>query len=84
MSVYTAHTTVAGPPDAVMAMLTEPESIERWAPLPFEVSELEGARLVSGSRARVSGGLVGRRVCFAVDVTEAGRRRLALTAAVGA
>lgn len=78
MSVYTAHTTVASPPETVMEMLTDPDSIERWAPVPFEVSE--GARLVSGSRAQVSGGLVGRRVSFEVDVTEAGRERLALTA----
>lgn len=71
---------MAAAPDEVMALLTEPEAIERWAPVPFEVEDLDGRRLVAGSRARVTGRLAGRRVAFEVNVVDAGDGRLALTA----
>ena len=61
-------------------MLTDPEAAARWAPLPFDVEELDGRRLATGSRARVSGRLGGRRVGFELDVHEASERGLALAA----
>jgi uncharacterized protein YndB with AHSA1/START domain len=57
MRTWTTQTTVAGLPDEVLALLTEPAAIARWAPIPFEVTELDTERLVAGSRARVRGGL---------------------------
>jgi Polyketide cyclase / dehydrase and lipid transport len=80
--MYTSRscTTVSGSPSEVLELLTEPEAIARWAPIPFEVLALEGTRLAPGSRARVSGHLAGRSVEFDIDVLEASDRRLELVA----
>ena len=78
-SVATA-TIPAAAPDDVLALLTAPDAIATWAPVPFELDELDGRRLRTGSRARVSGGLAGRRVAFDVDVHQAHDGCLALTA----
>jgi hypothetical protein len=78
-SVASATIPAAAPAD-VLALLTAPEAIATWAPVPFEVDELDGRRLRAGSRARVSGGLAGRRVAFDVDVHRADEECLALTA----
>jgi hypothetical protein len=80
MTAHVTQTTMAASPEAIMALLTEPEAIARWAPVPFEVEDIEGRRLKAGSRARVSGRLAGKRVGFDVDVLDAGDGRLALTA----
>ena len=48
--------------------------------LPFEVEELDGRRLESGNRARVSGKLAGRRVGFDLEVHEASGHALTLAA----
>jgi hypothetical protein len=80
MTAHVTQTTMAASPEAIMALLTEPEAIARWAPVPFEVEDIEGRRLKAGSRARVSGRLAGKRVGFDVDVIDAGDGRLALTA----
>ena len=61
-------------------MLTDPDAAARWAPVPFDVDELDGARLLAGSRARVSGRLAGRRVGFDVEVHEADESGIALSA----
>jgi hypothetical protein len=71
---------IAADPEAVMQLLTEPDAIARWAPLPFDVDGLESPRLRSGTLAYVRGGLAGRRVEFEVSVAEASDTRLALTA----
>jgi hypothetical protein len=80
MRTWTTQTTVAGLPEEVLDLLTEPDAIARWAPIPFEVVELEGRRLRSGTRARVRGGLAGRGLEFDVDVLEADDGRLCLRA----
>jgi hypothetical protein len=80
MTPHVTQTTMAASPEAIMALLTEPEAIARWAPVPFEIEDIEGRRLKAGSRARVSGRLAGKRVGFDVDVLDAGDGRLALTA----
>jgi uncharacterized protein YndB with AHSA1/START domain len=81
MRTWTATTTVDARPEAVLDMLTDPDACARWAPLPFEVDDLDGPRLRTGARARVTGKLAGQRVGFDVDVHEAAPNRLALTAA---
>ena len=85
MKTWTATTTVDAAPDAVLDILTDPDAIARWAPLPFDVEDLDTPRLTSGSTARVSGRLAGRRVGFLVEVFEAedGRLSLAATGPVG-
>ena len=85
MKTWTATTTVDAAPQAVLDVLTDPDAIARWAPLPFDVEDLDTPRLTSGSTARVSGRLAGRRVGFLVEVFEAedGRLSLAATGPVG-
>jgi carbon monoxide dehydrogenase subunit G len=80
MRTWTATTTVDAAPEAVLDVLTDPDAIARWAPLPFDVEDLDTPRLMSGSTARVSGRLAGRRVGFVVEVHEAATERLSLAA----
>ena len=82
MSTWTAQTTVNGLPQDVLDVLTDPAAVGRWAPVAFDVEELEGDRLVTGSRARVVGRVAGRRVGFDVLVHRADEEQLEL-AAVG-
>jgi polyketide cyclase/dehydrase/lipid transport protein len=80
MRTWTATTTTAARPEDVLAVLTDPYAAAEWAPVPFDVDELEGRRLATGSRARVSGRLAGRRVGFDLAVHEAADRGLTLAA----
>jgi Polyketide cyclase / dehydrase and lipid transport len=79
MGIWSTSATLDGHPEAVLDVLTDPNACERWSPVAFEV---EGApRLAAGSRARVGGSIVGRRVEFDVEILHADDRRLALRAA---
>ncbi len=80
MGTWTTETQTAGRPEDVMDLLTDPAAIRRWAPIPFEVIDFDGDRLLTGDTARVRGGLVGRTLEFTVDVFDASDDRLALTA----
>ena len=80
MRTWTTETTVTGLPDEVLALLTEPDAIARWTPVPFELIDLDTDRLVSGTRARVRGRLAGRSLEFDVEVLVADDERLALVA----
>jgi len=80
MRTWTATTTAAAHPEAVLDVLTDPDAASRWAPVPFDVDELDGERLLAGSHARVSGKLAGRRVGFDVHVHEADETGIALSA----
>jgi hypothetical protein len=80
MGTWTTETHTAGRPEDVMVLLTDPEAIRRWAPIPFELVEFDGDRLIAGDSARVRGGLAGRTLEFTVDVADASDARLALTA----
>jgi hypothetical protein len=80
MNSWHCKATVPGSPNEVLELLTEPEAIARWAPVPFKVLALDGARLQAGSRARVAGSLVGRSVEFEIDVLRASDDRLELVA----
>jgi len=80
MKTWTATTIVDAGPDAVLDILTDPDAVARWAPIPFDVDDLDTPRLTAGSRARVTGRLAGRRVGFDVEVHEAEHGRLALVA----
>jgi hypothetical protein len=80
MARWTAHTKVAGPPDDVLDLLTEPDAIARWAPIYFDVVDWAGDRLAAGDRVRVQGRLGGRALAFDVDVAKAEAGDLRLTA----
>lgn len=80
MRTWTTQTTVTGLPDEVLALLIEPDAIECWTPVPFELIDLNTDRLVAGSRARVRGRLAGRTLEFDVEVLTANDERLALVA----
>jgi Polyketide cyclase / dehydrase and lipid transport len=80
MSTWTTQTTCCGTPDAVLDLLTEPEAITRWSPLPFTVVGRGSRRLRAGDRVRVGGELAGRSLEFMVSVAQASEGRLALTA----
>ena len=69
MRTWTATTTTAAAPEHVMDVLTDPEAAARWAPVPFDIDELDGWRLAAvegGSEVRASvsalpsGGIAGR------------------------
>lgn len=80
MSTWTTSHIVNAPPRDVLAVLTDADAATRWAPVPFEVEDLEGGRLATGSRAHVSGRLAGVRVGFELEVHAAEDDRLQLTA----
>ena len=64
----------------MLDLLTDPDAASRWAPVPFDVDDLDGERLLAGSRARVSGKLAGRRVGFELEVHEADESGIQLSA----
>jgi uncharacterized protein YndB with AHSA1/START domain len=80
MAHFTTQTTTNATPEQVLHVLTDPDAIRDWSPVPFEVEDLEGRRLAAGSQARVSGNLAGVRVGFDVRVHAAGADGLELTA----
>lgn len=71
---------MAGLPDEVLELLTQPEAIARWAPIAFDVIDSDGDRLRADDYVRVRGALAGRSLEFDVDVSEAEDGRLVLTA----
>jgi len=80
MCTWRSSTTVPGSPSDVVGLLTDPGAIARWALVPFEVLALDGERLRSGDRLRVSGRLAGRSLEFEVDVLQASDERPELAA----
>jgi hypothetical protein len=80
MRTWTAHKHVAADPEVVLDVLTDPDACRRWSPVPFDLDAAGADRLSAGTRMRVSGQLVGKRVGFDVEVHEAGDGRLALSA----
>jgi ABC-type amino acid transport substrate-binding protein len=80
MKTWTAFKHVDAAPAAVLDLLTDTDACRQWSPVPFDLDDDAGPRLAAGSRMRVSGQLVGRRVGFDVEVHEASDARLALSA----
>ncbi len=69
-----------GEPEDVLAVLTDPCAARRWSPIGFELEEIEGDRLRSGTNAVLSGKLAGRGVKFEVNVIKASDGQLELRA----
>lgn len=80
MTQFTARTTANAAPEQLLQVLTDPDEIRGWSPVPFDLEDLDGLRLETGSVARVSGCLAGRRVGFDVEVHAADTSGLELTA----
>src|SRR3954471_12458797 len=80
MATWETRTTVMGGPEDVLEVLTDPSAAQRWSPIGFELEQIEGDRLVSGSHAVLSGKLAGRCVKFEVDVLKASDGQLELRA----
>jgi hypothetical protein len=78
--MFTATTTTAASPAEVLEILTNPEAIHDWSPVPFSMEGLEGERLRAGSVTRVSGRLGGFSVGLDVTVQAADDERLEVTA----
>jgi hypothetical protein len=80
MANWTATTITTATPEQLLEVLTHPEEIRRWSPVDFELDDLDAARLVPGTRARVTGRLAGVRVGFDVEVHAADEQLLELSA----
>src|SRR5919107_3713045 len=80
MATWETTTTVKGQPEHVLEVLTDPSSARRWSPIGFELEQLDGDRLRSGSHAVLTGKLAGRGVSFDVHVVKASDGQLALRA----
>jgi hypothetical protein len=80
MANWTATTTTKATPDQVLEVLTHPDAIRRWSPIDFDVDELDDRRLAAGTRARVTGKVAGVRVGFDVEVHQADKELLELSA----
>src|SRR4051812_23860612 len=80
MGTWQTRTTMMGQPEAVLAVLTDPSAAQRWSPIGFELEQIEGDRLRSGTNAVLSGKLAGRSVKFDVQVLKASDGQLELHA----
>ena len=80
MATWETRTTVMGEPEDVLAVLTDPCAARRWSPIGFELEEIEGDRLRSGTNAVLTGKLAGRGVKFEVHVIKASDGQLELRA----
>ena len=80
MSTWTTQMIVDGAPEEVLAVLSDPDCCCRWSPIDFDLEDLDGDRLETGSFARVAGRVAGISVSFEIQVLHASGRRLALTA----
>lgn len=69
-----------GEPEHVLEVLTDPRAARRWSPIGFELEQIEGDRLRSGTHAVLTGKLAGRGVKFDVDVIKASDGQLELRA----
>src|SRR4051795_1917967 len=80
MGTWQTTTTVMGGPEDVLEVLTDPSAARRWSPIGFELEQIDGDRLRSGTQAVLTGKLAGRSVKFEVDVLKASDGQLELVA----
>jgi hypothetical protein len=80
MAHWTTRTQANARPEQVLEVLTDPDAIRLWSPIDFDVEDLDGVRLATGTTARVSGKLAGIRVGFDVEVHAADEYGVELTA----
>jgi hypothetical protein len=80
MGTWETRTTMIGEPEHVLEVLTDPCAARRWSPIGFELEQIDGDRLRSGTQAVLTGKLAGRTVKFEVDVLKASDGQLELRA----
>jgi hypothetical protein len=80
MATWQTQTAVQATPEQIIDVLTDPKAAVRWSPIDFEVEHIDGDRLRTGGRARVTGRLAGREIAFDIDVIHADAQHLLLTA----
>ena len=80
MATWETRTIVKGEPEHVLEVLTDPSMARRWSPIGFELEQIDGDRLRSGTHAVLTGKLAGRTVKFEVDVIKASDGQLELQA----
>lgn len=80
MATWETRTKVLGGPEDVLEVLTDPHAARRWSPVGFDLEQIEGDRLRSGTHAVLTGKLAGRSVKFDVDVIKASDGQLELRA----
>jgi hypothetical protein len=80
VGTWETRTTVKGAPEHVLEVLTDPALARRWSPIGFDLEEIEGERLRSGTRAVLTGRLAGRGISFDVHVIKAADGQLELRA----
>ena len=80
MALWETSAIVKGQPEDVLAVLTDPAAARRWSPIGFQLEQIEGDRLRSGTRAVLTGKLAGRGVSFDVHVIKASNGQLELRA----
>jgi|GEM_PF-4819308 len=80
MGTWSSAAVLEASPERVLRVLTEPDACARWSPVRFELDQIDSARLATGSRARLGGSLIGRRVAFELEILRADRRSLELRA----
>ncbi len=80
LNVWTARAELRARAEDVLDTLTDPALIAEWTPIAFDVAGISGPRLVTGSRARVTGSIAGVGATFDVHVLRADRQRLELLA----
>jgi hypothetical protein len=80
MGTWQTTATVMGEPEHVLEVLTDPSAARRWSPIGFELEDIDGDRLRSGTQAVLTGKLAGRSVKFEVNVLKASDGQLELHA----
>lgn len=71
MGQFESTTSFDGDPQKILDLLTDPEAVRSWSPIAFEVEDLEGDRLRTGTFAHIAGRLGGRRMSFDIEVHKA-------------
>ncbi|MDQ6818133.1 MAG: SRPBCC family protein [Actinomycetota bacterium] len=67
-------------PEEILDLLSDPDAIARWSPVPFELIDIDGSRLRTGTRARVRGTLAGWGLEFDVRIRRSDHRCFSLLA----
>lgn len=80
MGRWTATAQANATPEQLLEVLTHPEQIRCWSPVQFDVGDLEGRRLATGTSTRVTGRLAGVPLSFDVEVHSADSAGLEISA----
>jgi hypothetical protein len=79
MGIWESNTNFEGDSGLLASTLTDVEAIESWSPVPFQVQD-DVVSLRAGQKLAVEGALLGRGVCFTVDIAKADGAGLSLRA----